>query len=229
MEKARVLNAYVLETPEQARVVDKRTLAAWLGHPHVAVAANVDQQGRPVSFDAKIATVVAEVFRILGYPQPIEIEDKFLLERFDPTALTVPYEAISLEQTYLVPKEKGSEERVRARRWLGSGSYYHTVKRPSPDGGRVEIERLITVSEYRRLLERADASRQPIVKTRYCFVWNNQYFEADAFHGRHEGLFLLEREKTDINDSTDLPPFLRVIRDVTDDPAFKNSALAKAA
>ena len=215
------------ETPEQARALDKRTMAAWLGHPHLAVIPNVDRAGAKISFEKKIYRASDEVFRILGYPLPLEIEDKYLLKRFDPTSLPVPSEAIEIAQSYLASAEEGSEERVRARTWLDCRSYFHTIKRTASDGARIEIERMIDADAYALLMKRADPSRQPVNKTRHCFIWNAQYFEVDVFRGHLEGLLLMEREKTDRNESTDLPPFIAVACDVTDDPAYRNSALAK--
>jgi CYTH domain-containing protein len=182
-----------------------------------------------IPFDEKIRKVVSEVFRILGYPEPLEIEDKYLLSNFDPKILPVAAEAISITQTYLLSPEKGVEERVRMRGWLDSASYFHTTKRPAGNGARIEVERTITQAEYVALLERADPKKAPIEKTRFCFVYENQYFEADVFKGKLEGLFLLEREKTSVNEATALPPFLDVVSNVTDDPHYKNSALAAKA
>ncbi|MFA6158305.1 MAG: AAA family ATPase [Candidatus Paceibacterota bacterium] len=220
-------NAARDESPEQARELDRRSMKAWLGHPHLAVVANVDREGNSVSFDRKIRHALAEVFRILGYPVPLEIEEKYLLKGFDPARLPVAYEAIGIEQTYLVPEEAGAEERVRVRRWIGCSSHFHTIKKPAADGARIEIERLIDAKEYLALLERADPKRRTIKKTRYCFVWNAQYFEADVFEGVHQGLYFLERERTSVNDRTVLPPFIDMVRDVTDDKSYKNSSLAK--
>ena len=127
-----------------------------------------------------------------------------------------------------VPEEEGVEERVRVRKWLDCSSCFHTIKKPGPDGARIEIERLVDDDEAVRLLSRIDASKRTVRKTRYCFVWKDQYFEADVFGGAHKGLFLLERERTDANDRTVLPPFIDMIRDVTNEKAYKNASLASA-
>ncbi len=217
------------ETPEQARRLDERTMAAWLGHPHLAVVANTDRNGDRIPFEAKIHRAFAGASRILGLPEPLEIEDKYLLRSFDPAVIPVPYETVEIAQTYLVPEESGAEERVRMRQWLGCVSYFHTTKRPAFDGARIEIERTIDAGEYERLLKRADLEKRTIRKRRHCFVWKSQYFEADVFQGSYEGLCLLERERTDLNDTTEIPPFMDVVRDVTNESAYKNGVLATSA
>ncbi len=215
------------ESLEEARVVDNRTIEAWLGHPHLAVVGNLNRDGTQRSFEEKIRISVAEIFRILGFPIPLEIEDRYELENFDPKLLPVSVEAISVDQTYLVSKTDGASERVGRRSWLDSSSYFHTVKRPGPDGGRVEIERLISEKEYLALLRYSDTTRRTIRKTRYCFVSGEQYFEVDVFAGVHEGLIILERERTDKNDTTEIPPFIKVKRNVTNDESLSNWALAR--
>ena len=216
------------ETPEEARALDKRTMKAWLGHPHLAVVGNVDRSGRQISFEEKMNKVVAEVFRILGHPVPLEIEDKYRVEDFDPLRLPVAVESVSILQTYLVSSKEGFTERVRKRMWLGRTSYFHTLKRPAGHG-RIEIERLISSWEYERLLEKADPDKDAISKIRHCFVWKDQYFEVDVFEGKLAGLVLMERERTDENDSTEVPCFINVVEDVTDDERYSNSSLARKA
>jgi CYTH domain-containing protein/predicted ATPase len=202
------------ETPEEARALDERTKASWLGHPHLAIVPNKDKDGI-ISFDRKIKNMLAEVFRIIGYPIPIELEDKFKLRSFDPAKLPVKCEATEITQTYLIPEDIRCEERVRMRTWMGFSSYFRTIKSPGPDGGRIEIEDSIPLREYQALLERENRNASPIRKTRYCFLWKDQYFEVDAFHGKLEGKFFMERERTDKNDMTDLPPFIDVEENVT--------------
>ena len=60
-----------------------------------------------------------------------------------------------------------------------------------------------------------------------CFLWEQQYFELDLFRDPAEGLVLLEIELDDIDQPVSLPPFLEIDREVTDDPAFLNSELAR--
>lgn len=94
----------------------------------------------------------------------------------------------------------------------------------------MEKERQIDPMTYVLLAEKeADRKRSVIQKNRYCFLWKNQYFELDIFISpkRLSGLSLLEIELTEENDKIEIPPFLKVIRDVTEDSEFTNHSLAK--
>ncbi|HUD04082.1 MAG TPA: hypothetical protein VMR73_01155 [Candidatus Paceibacterota bacterium] len=221
-------NAARIETPEKARHLDKKTRDAWLGHSHLVVVGNTNESGMPISFAEKKKRVVAQVLHILGFPIPIEIEDRYKLTGFNPLTIPVEYQMISIKQHYLYSphKEEGSE-RVRERSAFGGYSYFHTTKERAPRGGRIEIERHITKAEYEKLLNRSHPDCDPIFKRRYCFIWKNQYFETDVFQEKHEGLVILEREKTDLNATTELPPFVNVEQEVTDDHRYSNRALAQ--
>ena len=209
------------ESVEEAKAVDERTLAAWTGHPHLRVIDN------STDLDGKKHRVFQTVCRMVGIPAPIEVERKYRIGSCDLSLLPDPVQEIEIVQHYLV-SDGGSRERVRMRGQNGSYTYYHTVKREIGLGTRTETERQITHAQYIEFLERADPDRNPIEKTRFCFVWNNQYFELDAFGRNQDGLILLEVELTDINDKVELPDFLaEVATDVTGDPQFGNAELAK--
>lgn len=210
------------ETPERARALDRMTHDAWVGHPHLRVVANGHG-----GFEAKLADVVRAIARAAGIPEPLEAERKFLASSVDEAALAaVRSETVEIEQTYLVD---GS--RVRRRGKAGAFVYTHTRKSPGPrDGQRVEVERMVGPREYLALLAERDAGRDSVVKTRTCFTWEGRYFELDRFSApaHAAGLVLLEVEHDPDEDpsSISLPPFVRVERDVTCDPAWSNSAIA---
>ena len=215
-------NAARSESIEQAIAINGRTLDAWVGCPHLTVIDNsTDMEG-------KTRRVIEAVSRILGIPEPIEIEKKYLLHHFDASELPPHTQVIEIVQDYLTNPEPGTAERVRSRGQYGSHTYYHTLKRNLRSGVRSEIEHQVTREEYERLLERRDPSYSPIVKTRSCFVWNSQYFELDYFLGALE-LVLLEVELTREHDTVTLPPFITAwgCKDVTDDPSYSNQELAR--
>jgi CYTH domain-containing protein len=192
---------------------------AWIGHPHLRV---VDNTG---DFDHKIKRVCETICRVVESPAPKEIERKFLLKSA-PQTLPVHSKAFEIEQTYLLHQGEGVS-RVRRRSSQGNSVYTHTTKRPLGPGQREEIERQITGLEYLGFLEQADPGRQSIRKQRTCFLWEQQYFELDLFRSPAEGLALLEIELDDIDQPITLPPFLEIDHEVTDDPAYLNSELAR--
>lgn len=212
------------ESIEEARVLDQRTREAWLGHKCLRIIPN-EILGQKISFDEKMNKLLSEIYGVIGHPIPLEIEDKYLLESFDPSLIPGKYEIINIIQTYLSNRE--TEERVRERQSRGGRTFYHTTKKEvTGTSQRIEVETKISEKDYQRFLQRRDSSKKVIQKMRYCFIFNNQYFEIDEFKGDLEGYFICEREKTHENDSTHLPGFLRVKGDVTNSPAWKNYNLA---
>ena len=212
------------ETPKEARARDERTLRAWVGHPHVRIIHN-----RVGSFEEKQHALWKHVCLALGIPEPLEIERKFLIK---PLRLPLPgvlQQKVVITQAYA--KEKGIPGLIRVRKRVhrGDPTYFATRKKKLSDTVYREDERLIDVATYEKLLARKVGGTGMIQKDRHCFVYRDQYFELDVFKGAHKGLFLLEIELLEEGSPVELPPFLRIIREVTNDPAYKNGTLAKSA
>ncbi len=208
------------EPPELAIKLDRLTRDAWVGHPHLRVIGN-----GPGGFEAKIREVIQAICRVTGIPEPIESERKFLVRSVD-DKMPVKAVDIEIEQNYLETLD-GQEERVRRRGQGGEAVYYHTIKKPVRAGQRIEVERQVTPREYVELLARAHSMLATIRKTRTCFVWKDTYFELDRFHEPHDGLMLLEAE-VEPGTALNMPPFVHVEREVTDDAAWSNRKLAQS-
>jgi CYTH domain-containing protein len=214
-------NAVRSETPAQARALDQRVRDAWVGHPHLRVVDN------STDFARKVQRVVAAVCQVAGAPEPLEIERRFLLRGGAGAEVPVHFEEFDIEQTYLLAQD-GWEARVRRRGQHGSSTYTHTAKRVVGTGQRVKMERQITGREYIAFLAQADPARRTLKKRRRVFLWANQYFEWDIFIDPRPGLELLEVEVEAIDGPVQLPPFLEIERDVTDDPQYANHRIALA-
>ncbi len=208
------------EPADLAREVNERTLRVWTGCPHLV------QVGNAGGIEYKVSRTVAAVCRVLGIPAPVEIERKYLVSQMDITQLPRPCQAIEIVQYYLLNGETGVEERIRARSQGRGTVFYHTRKRDVSPGVRLEDEVQVTPAEFHRLLTRADPTLAAVTKTRYCFPFRNQYLELDVLHGTN--LVLLEVELTEAADEVTLPPFLEPFAtDVTDDPRYRNRAIAE--
>lgn len=165
----------------------------------------------------------------------IEREKKFLVDRAKiPTDewWPIPFMSIRIEQTYLEPfNTSGVASRVRKSVIDGQTKYTHTTKRRISMGVYEELESDISVTDYEKLLQEAGPSARTIKKTRRVFVWNGQMFELDLFDVPLESLAVLELEfaTQDAFEQTavDLPTFLPVLIEVTDNPAYTNAALSR--
>lgn len=208
------------ESPEDARAIDEKLISVWTGHPHLRVIDNSS------SFDGKIKRLIKEIASFLGEPEPLEIERKYLIQYPDISWLESQKncQRIEIIQTYL--KSNNDEEiRVRQRGMDGNFIYFKTIKRKISDLKRVEIEKRLSKDEYLSLLLEADTQKKQIRKTRYCLMYENQYFEIDIYPFWNDKA-ILEIELSDENTEIKFPKEINVIKEVTDDESYKNASLA---
>ncbi len=212
------------ETPEQARALDARTLAAWQEHQHLSVVDN------STAFSGKINRALKALQRILSMPVQLEIEKKYRVDNFSPDKIPPGSKSFMIWQTYLDrPDRPGIECRIRMKVTDGECSCYYTEKTPTQtDGVRGELEEQITINRYREL--GAAYSRQDwrvVEKERYKWVFGSRIIELDVYKGELEGLVTLEVEfeSVEARDSFQ-PPSEFSLTDVTADSRFSNSSLA---
>ena len=213
-------NAARTETVEEAAALDDKLIAAWTGHPHLRIINNTSD------FENKMKRLIAEISAFLGEPEPFEIERKFLIQYPDLNWLeNIPNcQRIEIIQTYLISKE-GEEVRVRQRGMNGNYIYFQKLKKAVSGLKRVEIERRLSKDEYLTLLMDADPTKRQIRKTRYCLTFDNQYFEIDVYPFWTDKA-IIEIELSDENAEIVFPEQIKVIKEVTEDDAYKNASLA---
>lgn len=209
------------ETLEEAAALDDKLIAAWTGHPHLRIIDNAE------GFEEKMKCLIKEIALFLGEPEPYEIERKYLIEYPEISALeALPNcEKVEIIQTYL-QADHDDEVRIRQRGSRGNYIYFETRKKTISGLKRIEIERRLTKDEYLERLMDADPTRMPIRKDRYCLADGNQYFEIDIYPFWNDQA-ILEIELSDPEEEIRFPKMLKVIREVTEDEAYKNASLAK--
>lgn len=214
-------NAARTETIEEAAKLDDSLIASWTGHPHFRIIDN------STDFETKMKRLLKEISNVLGEPEPYEIERKFLIEMPDLNYLeNLPTcEKVQIVQTYL-KSDDNEEVRIRQRGSKNSFTYSKTRKIAISNLKRIEVEERLTEEEYINELLNADPERGQIIKTRYCLVYNSQYFEIDIYPFWKDKA-IVEIELSNEKDKIDLPPFINVIDEVTDDFKYKNSEIAK--
>ena len=215
-------NAARSESPEEAKVKDKKTLESWIGHPHLRVFDNSSD------FNGKIKRVVKEIFSLLGEPIPKEIERKFLIKK--PTKEQIDalgcVSKTNIIQTYLYSKDVNVERRVRQRGTKQDGfTFYYTEKTNIGLGERLEKEEKISPDEYISYLSEADTNLHQISKVRYCFIFDKRYYEMDLY-SFSDKYAIVEIELNNITEEINLPP-LSFVKEVTDDDRYRNHSLAK--
>lgn len=213
-------NSARTETIEEAIANDDKIISAWTGHSHFRVIDN------STDFKKKMQRFVTEISNFLGEPTPYEIERKFLIEYPDIAKLEADKNCGKVEiiQTYLKSNDD-KEIRVRQRGNNGSYSYTKTIKKTINGLKRLETEKRLTQAEYINLLMDADTTKHQIRKTRYCLVYNNQYFEIDIYPFWND-VAIMEIELNNESQTIEFPPQIKIIKEVTDDIEYKNSNLA---
>ena len=209
------------ESVSEAVALDYRLIDAWQGHPQLCVIDNA------VDFTHKMRRLIAEIRRVLGESEPLEIVRKFLVVPPDGDWLAQQKDCrrVEIRQAYLISHE-GEELRIRERREGDKCIYYKTLKRRLSDRKRLEIEERLSEGEYLRLLKAADPELRQISKTRYCLNHEGQFFQLDLYPFWDDQA-LLEIELSDENEEIRFPEGLTVLREVTGDRNYSNAALAR--
>ncbi|MBQ6651805.1 MAG: AAA family ATPase [Prevotella sp.] len=199
-----------------ARELDKKVINAWTGHTHLRVINNHED------FDAKLNRVLKEISAVLGLPQPIEEERKYIVELVGDLPDCIESD---ITQTYLVA-DPGTEVRLRRRGWQGKFVNVHTSKKKLSGSEEIVTERQVPNSLYESLLGQADPYRQTIHKLRRSFIWKGQYFELDTYLRPVSGLTILETRGITDDEDVNFPPFLRIKEDITGNTRYYNYNLA---
>jgi CYTH domain-containing protein/predicted ATPase len=201
---------------ELARILDKKVINAWREHPHLRVINNHE------NFENKINRVLKEISFVLGLPQPITEERKYIVELTGPVPDPVESE---ITQTYLT-SEPSVEVRLRKRLWEGKRVNVHTTIKRLPNHEQIEVERQISNNLYDSLLQQADPYRHTIRKKRNSFIWKGQYFELDSYESPMPGLMILETKGVTNDETVNFPPFIHVIKNITGIADYYNYNLA---
>lgn len=209
------------ENVDEAIIADDKILNAWTGHPHLRVIDN------STDFNEKLQRLMLEITSFLGEPEPYEIERKYLIEFPDLKLLDEMKNCkkVNIMQTYLL-SDKNEEVRIRQRGIDGNYIYYKTIKKNISGIKRLEIEKRLTKDEYLQLLMSQDTNYKQIKKTRYCLMYDGIYYEIDIFPFWKDKA-IMEVELKNENESIQFPPFIKIIKEVSDDEEYKNHSLAR--
>lgn len=203
------------ESYDEAIKCQENLLKVFIGHPHFRFIKNYN------SFDEKIDKLKEEIDTILN---GVETEIKYLIEYPDFNELEkIGAYKTEISQTYLL-SPIGSH-RVRSRKTGNITTYFETLKIRINGMSSNETENIISKEEYEELLKNADPNKNTIFKDRYCFLYDGQYFELDVFPFWNDKAFV-ELELTSEKQKVNLPPFIKVIKDVSRDKKYKNNYLA---
>lgn len=208
------------EDLSHARQIDSDLLALWTGTTHLRVIDN------STDLSGKHYRLLQEVLAVIGVPEPLEIERKFLIEYPDIKVLQSlkACRRVPITQAYMNTPEEGLF-RVRKRGEGSGAAYIKTKKYKINDLKRIEIEMHISKNEYLSYLSQREYMQGIIAKDRYCFVWKNTYYELDVYPFWNDKA-TLEIELLHEEQSYEIPDFLTLIRDVSFEKKYRNKRLA---
>ncbi len=116
--------------------------------------------------------------------------------------------------------------RIRSIKKGGKTVYIKTVKTRISNIKRLEKEWEITKNEFFESIKEKEDGTNEIVKTRFVYEFDNHFFEIDIFPFWQDRA-ILEIELKSETEQFSLPPFVKVIKEVTGDRRYNNYSLAK--
>lgn len=174
------------ESAAEAREQDRRTQAAWHGHPHHILIDN--RNGR--SFERKMEQFVSMVAEAVGLPCLTRQRYKFVLTSPPDLSLMPNAQVFEVEKIMLAegvgaaPSSSSSEtgephERVlysfiRRRSQGGFHAYGLTTVKELRTGEQVELKQVISRKMYSELARQADRSRHVVRQRRFCIMHETQ-------------------------------------------------------
>ena len=158
---------------------------------------------------------------------PLEIERKYLIDfpNLKEMSKMDGFKSSEIEQTYLVSENEGTR-RVRARETNGVKVYTKTEKLRINDITHIENESELTESEYNEALKERDVTLNTVFKTRKCFDYEGHTIEIDIYPF-WDNVAIMEVELESEDEKILFPDFIKIIREVTHEKAFKNRKIAE--
>lgn len=187
----------------------EKSLDGWIGNEHLRIAKSEEE-------------LIKEIEFFLGIPQSLEIERKFLVEYPDIGVLENLKNCTCVDISQCYTSDENGNFRVRKRGRDGEYIYIRTEKHKISETVRAETERRISESDYKQAVK----GNKVLSKRRYLILYKDKYFELDIFPFWQDRA-LLEIELKTENEKFEIPEFLKVIKEVTVNPFYKNSCIAE--
>lgn len=157
-----------------------------------------------------------------------EIERKYLIRYPDIQTLLAQkgVEQWEIVQIYLTVSDPDETRRIRQVVCGGEIKYYKTFKRHVSSVKNEEDEGEIDQLEYIRLSQEQLPGCKPLGKTRYRIPYQGHVLEFDIYPFWNDRA-ILEIELDREDEGAAIPEYVHIIRDVSDNPAYKNRSLAE--
>lgn len=203
-EQLKGTNPARYETAEQAVARDLSLQEVWNDHPHWVIIPSTDS----------MMVKTQKLISIIGSFLNVEIERKFLIDSLPPNL----GKGKLIKQGYFA-----SQSEIRLRQ--DGEEFLITFKGPGSIK-RSECERAIPQWVFEENWIHTEGRR--VEKVRYKKPYQSHTLEIDQFSTHPEGPFLMECEfgSEEEADNFIFPPWAKGIREVTNDPSYKNRSIA---
>ena len=161
-------------------------------------------------------------------PVQIETERKYLIHMPDEQQLAAMpgCEIWDIEQIYLQDGPAGETRRIRSVVSGGERKYFRTEKKRVSALSSIEDEAEISAEAYEALKKQANPALNAIIKRRYRVPYEAHLLEIDVYVFWQDRA-TLEIEFTSEATEASIPEWIRLIREVSGEYAYKNRCLAE--
>lgn len=216
-------NSARYESIEDARKMDDLALDAYKEHPNRIVI------GNETDFEVKMRKAIQAVFEYLGDEKPVEKFYKYLVEVDEDMLSKIKaeqnYTNIHIEQYYLT-SSNGIERRIRKRIRNGSELYSYSEAKYLSTNERIKSDKVLSSRQYYDYSPEIDKNLKPINKERYSFIKDSLFYKLDVFDfDTTKGILSAQVGE---GDTVELPSYVKLIKDVTNDTNYKNYYLAQS-
>lgn len=175
---------------------------------------------------------MSTVLNFIGLPSPSAYVKKFLLVTdMSNHDINVPKnikrEFFQLDETFLLTRGHSALEMNLLRKIGKNDAFiYSNEIRFVQNNERIQKKKQISGREYIELLETRDPSKKQIRKIRQCFIHERSYFLVESYANVDGQPSILRIETTTEGQKYEIPPFLQVLKEVTDDPYYDTINMA---
>lgn len=158
----------------------------------------------------------------------IEIEKKYVIKipDFETLKALSGYSESEIIQVYLKSK-RGITRRIRKRTANGISVYTKTEKIRIDGMSSIEREEEITQTSFDDLMNEKRENSCPVIKRRITFLFGERLFEIDVYpEWKRSCIMEVELPSRDVE--VEVPPFIELVRDVTGDGTYSNSAMSNS-
>lgn len=199
-----------------AIALDDKIIDAWIAH------ANYRMIDCAISVEDKANKLVHEISKFLNEDERFYIEKKYLVNIPDISYLDNlgGCSKVKMTLTYLNGSSEQCDIKLLLRNEDGKKFYQKIIK-----GNNKKSTITLTADEYIDELDNKMIDRNSITKYRYSFIYHSVYYKIDVFEEKNYSI--LEVDLLGNHEEVHFPPFIKVIKDVSNDPNYKNYNISK--